>query len=40
VEINYINSDFLFLETEKTYDLVVGNPPFIKLNKMTGLRSM
>jgi len=38
VEINYINSDFLFLETEKTYDLVVGNPPFIKLNKMKGLK--
>lgn len=27
-QINYINTDFLFFESEATYDLVVGNPPF------------
>lgn len=33
VEINYLSSDFLFLEIKEKYDLVIGNPPFIRLTK-------
>lgn len=31
VEINFFNEDFLLLETNKTYDVVVGNPPYMKI---------
>ncbi|WP_102409457.1 DNA cytosine methyltransferase [Vibrio cyclitrophicus] len=31
VEINFFNEDFLLLETSKTYDVVVGNPPYMKI---------
>lgn len=32
VTINYINADFLLHEFNQKYDLVIGNPPFNKLN--------
>jgi len=32
VVINYIHADFLKLNIEKSYDIVVGNPPFDKLS--------
>ena len=32
VKINLIHGDFLTLDFEKQYDLVVGNPPFSKIN--------
>lgn len=32
VRINYLNSDFLLLDINKKYDLVIGNPPFNKLS--------
>ncbi len=31
VEINFFNEDFLLLETNKTYDVVIGNPPYMKI---------
>lgn len=31
VKINFIESDFLLLNISKTYDLIIGNPPFSKL---------
>ncbi|ODB36213.1 restriction endonuclease [Pseudoalteromonas sp. BMB] len=31
VEINFFNEDFLLLETNKIYDVVVGNPPYMKI---------
>ncbi|HLS67301.1 MAG TPA: class I SAM-dependent methyltransferase [Pseudogracilibacillus sp.] len=37
VEINYHVGDFLFPFFNDTYDLVIGNPPFLRLNKRTGL---
>lgn len=30
VSINYITADFLLLQIEKKYDLIIGNPPFSK----------
>ncbi|EJJ0975114.1 N-6 DNA methylase, partial [Enterococcus faecalis] len=41
VEIVYHNEDFLspfFISKIKKYDLVIGNPPFLKLNKKNGLK--
>ena len=32
IEINYIHNDFLLYETNKKYDVVIGNPPFGKLS--------
>lgn len=37
VEINYFNEDFLTLSSKYHYDLVIGNPPFLKLSKNNGL---
>ena len=37
VTINYLNFDFLSYAIFGKYDLVVGNPPFLKLNKKNGL---
>lgn len=40
VEIIYHNVDFLnpfYFNEEKKYDLIIGNPPFLKLNKKNGL---
>jgi DNA (cytosine-5)-methyltransferase 1 len=33
VTINYINANFLFHSFEKHYDIVVGNPPYMKITK-------
>jgi DNA (cytosine-5)-methyltransferase 1 len=33
VTINYINADFLLHSFEKHYDIVVGNPPYMKITK-------
>lgn len=33
IKINYISGDFLLQQFKKKYDLVVGNPPFLKINK-------
>lgn len=33
VKINYINNDFMLEEFNEKYDLVIGNPPFVKLKK-------
>jgi len=33
VKINFINKNFIFYKPEKKYDLVVGNPPFKKVEK-------
>lgn len=41
VEIVYHNEDFLspfFISSVKKYDLVIGNPPFLKLNQKNGLK--
>lgn len=37
VEINYNVGDFLTEDFSKKYDLIVGNPPFLKLKRATGL---
>ena len=37
VEINYLNEDFLLLNSKYHYDLIIGNPPFLKLSKKKGL---
>lgn len=37
VEINYFNHNFLTGNFQKKYDLVIGNPPFLKMSKKTGL---
>lgn len=37
VEINYFNEDYLTLNSRYHYDLVIGNPPFLKLSKDKGL---
>lgn len=39
VEINYYNDDFLNPLFFDEYDLVIGNPPFLKLSQKTGLAS-
>lgn len=33
VHITYINDDFLLHQFDKKYDVVVGNPPYMKLTK-------
>ncbi|MDR1882858.1 MAG: DNA (cytosine-5-)-methyltransferase [Prevotella sp.] len=33
ITINYINADFLLHSFEKHYDIVVGNPPYMKITK-------
>lgn len=33
VHINYVNADFLLQDFEKKYDIVVGNPPYMKITK-------
>ena len=33
IHINYIVADFLLHEFDKTYDIVVGNPPYMKITK-------
>lgn len=38
VEINFYNQDFLTYDFENRYDLVVGNPPFLKLSQKNGLK--
>ena len=38
VEIIYSVGDFLVSNVDNGYDLIVGNPPFIKLNKHNGLQ--
>lgn len=37
VQINYFNEDYLTLNSKYHYDLVIGNPPFLKLSKNKGL---
>lgn len=37
VKINYFNEDYLTLSSKYQYDLVIGNPPFLKLSKNKGL---
>lgn len=37
VEINYFNHNFLTHNFEGNYDLIIGNPPFLKLSKARGL---
>lgn len=32
IEVNYIHNDFLLYETDKKYDIVIGNPPFGKID--------
>lgn len=32
VEVNYMNADFMMVELNKKYDIVIGNPPFEKLS--------
>lgn len=39
VHINFINADFLLFAFEKKYDIVVGNPPYMKIIKDKVLRS-
>jgi len=33
IKINYINADFLLHSFDKRYDIVVGNPPYMKITK-------
>lgn len=37
VEINYFNQDYLTFNSHEKYDLIIGNPPFLKLSKKSGL---
>jgi len=37
VRINYIHADFLLLDMDTEYDLVIGNPPFSKLPSNSGI---
>ncbi len=39
IHINYINADFLLHNFEKKYDIVVGNPPYMKIIKDKSLLS-
>ncbi len=33
IHINFINDDFLLHSFDKTYDIVIGNPPYMKITK-------
>lgn len=37
IHINYIVADFLLHDFDKTYDIVVGNPPYMKITKEKAL---
>lgn len=37
VKITFVNDNFLEHKFEKKYDLIIGNPPFLKLNKRLGI---
>ena len=37
VQINYINDDFLLHEFDRHYDIIVGNPPYMKLTGKSAL---
>ena len=37
VVINYFVGDFLLFDSKGKYDLIIGNPPFLKLTNSTGL---
>lgn len=39
IQINFIEGDFLLLDFEKRYDIVIGNPPYMKLAKEKELAS-
>ena len=39
IQINFIEGDFLLLDFEKRYDIVIGNPPYMKLTKEKELAS-
>lgn len=39
IEINFIEGDFLLLDFDKKYDIVIGNPPYMKLTKDKTLAS-
>lgn len=39
IQINFIEGDFLLLNFEKRYDIVIGNPPYMKLTKEKELAS-
>ena len=39
IHINYINADFLLFTFENKYDIVVGNPPYMKITKDKALLS-
>lgn len=40
IEINFYHSDFLINDFDSYYDLIIGNPPFLKLSKKTGLNEL
>lgn len=40
VHINFICDDFLLHQFNKTYDIVIGNPPYMKLSKDKSLASL
>lgn len=37
VEIKYLSNDFLTYDFKEYFDLIIGNPPFLKLSKKSGL---
>lgn len=39
IQINFIEGDFLLLDFERKYDIVIGNPPYMKLTKDKALAS-
>lgn len=40
IEINFIQGDFLQLDFNKRYDIVIGNPPYMKLTKEKELAAL
>lgn len=40
IHINFIEGDFLLLDFDKKYDIVIGNPPYMKLTKEKALTSL